>query len=1441
MSGQFDYDVFLSHNSQDKPAVRELAERLKGDGLRVWLDEWVIRPGDSIPLAIEQGLERSRTLILFMSRNAFASDWVTLERHTALFRDPTSQQRRFVPLLLEDCEISDTLRQFAYVDWRGRDQKQYERLLAVCGGRAAGEEAEEPSAAEEAKHAQPRQSRAVSLGHTGWIRSVALSNDGRQALSGSDDNTLRLWDLDTGNCVKILQGHTDEVNCVVLSNDGTLALSGSDDNTLRLWDLDSGNCIKTLQGHTGMVWSVDLSNDGSLALSGSADKTLRVWDLDSGSCIKTLQGYAGIVWSVALSNDGTRAVSGSDDNTLRLWHLDTGVCVKTFQGHTGIVRGVALSDGGTLALSGSDDKTLRVWDLDSGNCIKTLRGHTARVWSVALSNDGSQALSSSSDKTLRLWDLDSGNCIKTLQGHSDYVRSVALNADSTRALSSSSDNTLRLWDLGSGNCIETLQGHTDEINCVALSNDGTRAISGSDDNSVRLWDLGTGNCLKDFQGHTDEVNCVALSNDGALALSGSDDNALRLWNSNTGKCLKILEGHTASVWSVAFSDDGVRALSGSDDKTLRLWDLGTGNCIKVLQGHTDYVRSVVLSNDGTRALSGSDDNTVRLWDLDTGNCVKTLQGHTNEVNCVALSNDGTRALSGSVDRTLRLWNLDTGNCIKTLEGHTKHVRSVAFSADGTHTLSGSDDNTLRLWDLREGICIETFKGHTESVISVAFSIYEGENVVYSAAINGLLRIWQIEPLSDAEKGAIDSEATQYTNAKVLLVGDSGVGKSALRIRLTEDRFEPATASTDAHETVKADWATQVKLPQGPGKGEVDQEIWLWDFAGQADYRLIHQLFMDETALAVLVFNPQSQDPFDGLGQWDRDLTRAARREFAKLLVAGRCDRGRLMVSRQSARDFARRRGYARYLETSAMSGENCEALRDAIVETIDWGSIPWTTSPRIFKLLKDEILRLRKEGKVLLRMGELKQQLELRLPKERFSLEQLRAVVGLLAGPGLVWQLEFGDIVLLQPEWINKYAAAVIRSVREIGEIGVIHESEVLSGKLDYTMEVVDASGEKVETKRVKMVRLEDPEEAIILRAMHQIFVDHGLCVRETVEGNTQLVLPSYVKRELPSDPGHPPVLMTYRFNGHADNIYATLVVQLRQTRAFENGKLWRYAADFECPRRKRMGLKMERKEEGAAEISVYFDPGVGEDMKVTFIKYVHEHLLEKAKDVLRLRRFACSHCGHPVHDVEMARTILREAGKDAEIRCQNWKCDKRFSLWDLIEQKFASKEFQERVRKLEELAKEAIDSESKELILVGHAFTIAGEAGQIYRGYTNSDHGIDGEIEFKDREGKASGKRLYLQLKSGDSYLKKRKRDGAEIFSIKKARWADYWQQQAYPVMLVIRTSDGEIRWMDVSRYLKEEGRRSDGQVKQIVFEGEPFTAMTLRRWRERLIPFEG
>ena len=137
MADDFTYDVFLSHSSKDQGVVRAIAERLRADGLRVWLDDWEIRPGDHIRAKIEAGLEHSRVLVLCMSAQAFGSDWAQLEAGTFRFRDPLNKERRFIPLRLDEGEITGMLKQFAYIDWRQKAPEQYRRLLKECSPASA--------------------------------------------------------------------------------------------------------------------------------------------------------------------------------------------------------------------------------------------------------------------------------------------------------------------------------------------------------------------------------------------------------------------------------------------------------------------------------------------------------------------------------------------------------------------------------------------------------------------------------------------------------------------------------------------------------------------------------------------------------------------------------------------------------------------------------------------------------------------------------------------------------------------------------------------------------------------------------------------------------------------------------------------------------------------------------------------------------------------------------------------------------------------------------------------------------------------------------------------------------------------------------------------------------------------------------------------------------
>jgi WD40 repeat protein/serine/threonine protein kinase len=642
-------------------------------------------------------------------------------------------------------------------------------------------------------------------GHTGPVSSVDLSNDGRFALSGSRDKTLKIWDIASGRCLRTFEGHAHQVNTVCLSIDRRYALSGSnlyrpwgawsdykeDKRTIKLWDIESGRCLRVFEGHTDDVYSVCLNADGRYALSGSSDNTLKLWDVESGHCLRTFQNGG---TRACLSTDGRYAISGG--NPLKLWDVESGRCLRTFSGYTDSVLAVCFNSNRRYALSVSADKSIRLWEVATGRCIRTFVGHKRDISSIFISMDDSIALTGSLDGTLKLWDLRleinfpkaplmlsrvqsikeivlaqdmvnrlvaegqkklaqgetseaarqiqramelpgfsrspvvlqvwrqlyiclprisfrEGWEVMSLQGHTAAVNSVCMSPDGRYALSGSSDKTLKLWELERGCCLLTYEGHTSDVNSVCLSADGRYALSGSKDKTLKLWDIESGRCLSTCWGGKWNIDCVSLSADGRYALSGGGEfgqtgDTLNLFDMKSGVCLRTYEGHKITVNSAHLSVDMRYAVSGSADGTLKLWDVPSGRCLRTFKGHTqginwEGVQSVFLSTDGDIVLSGCADKTIRLWDVLRGRCLSIFEGHTSIVRSVHLSTDGRYALSGADDKTVKLWEVANGNCLRTFEGHTAGITSVWLSADGCYALSGSADHTVRLWALVWGL------------------------------------------------------------------------------------------------------------------------------------------------------------------------------------------------------------------------------------------------------------------------------------------------------------------------------------------------------------------------------------------------------------------------------------------------------------------------------------------------------------------------------------------------------------------------------------------------------------------------------------------------------------------------------------------------------------------------------------------------------------------
>jgi WD40 repeat protein len=539
--------------------------------------------------------------------------------------------------------------------------------------------------------------------------------------------------------LRTLAGHADEVYGVCITTDGKKAVSASNDRTLKVWDVETGEEIRTLTGHTAVVSGVSVIPGGSKAVSASLDKTLKVWDIDTGELIKTLYGHTEWIRGVSITADGKKAVSASWDNTLKVWDIETGKEIRTLTGHTDGVEGVSITPDGKKAVSASKDKTLKVWDLETGEEIRTLTGHTNWVRGVSITPNGKKAVSASSDKTLKLWDIETGEVIKTLYGHAGDVIGIGITCDGKKAVSASSDKTLKVWDVETGEEIRTLTGHTGGVTGVSITPDGRKGISGSWDKTLKIWDMEAEEGIRASTGHTGMVEEVCITSDGKKAVSASWDNTLKIWDTETGMEIKTLTGHHSFVNSAGITPDGKKVVSASRDRTLKVWDMETGKEIRTLTGHTNNVNPVCITPDGRKAVSAAEDKTLKIWDIETGRELVTLAGDNNTVS---ITPDGKKAVSSSGSRTFKVWDLETGREIKTLTGNADWVMGVRITPDGKKAVSASNDNTLKLWDLETGKEIWTLTSHTNSVTGVSITP-DGKKAV-SASRDNSLKLWEVE-------------------------------------------------------------------------------------------------------------------------------------------------------------------------------------------------------------------------------------------------------------------------------------------------------------------------------------------------------------------------------------------------------------------------------------------------------------------------------------------------------------------------------------------------------------------------------------------------------------------------------------------------------------------------------------------------------------------------
>jgi WD40 repeat protein len=782
----------------------------------------------------------------------------------------------------------------------------------------------------------------------------------------------------------------------------------------------------------------------------------------------------------------------------------------------------------------------------------------------------------------------------------------------------------------------TLRGHTDVILRLAWSPDGRTLASASVDGTIRLWDWERDALVRTLSGHAHGVNEVAWDPAGRWLASCSFDHSVRIWSLESGTSIRELPGHWDDVSSISLSPAGDRLASGSADRTIRVWRTDTWEEPRILEGHTDNVYRVAWSPKDNRFASCSKDGTAIIWDGATLQPTWTSRrtGRRSRPSSVAWSPSGRLLCVTSFDGTVSIWSwIDPdGEALSIdLAHHSDVVRSATFSPDERLLATSSRDDTVRLWRTDVWQPLAQFDEPTSNYWPQGIAFHPTQPILATFGEHDrVIRIWRLDV--DALLGATpEQDEPVYRNAKVVLLGDTGVGKSALRLVLTGERFAP-TVSTYGRRV----WTFSLDQHEEKGQHET-RETLLWDMAGQPGYRLIHQLHLNEVALALLVFDARqvTGDPLASVRHWERALRQAQQRQgsqavpLKRFLVVGRADIQGVPLSSARIETVVRDWDLDGFFETSAQEGWGIVELVRAIRSAIDWKVLPKVKSPEYFERVKNFLLAEKSTGRLIATVDDLYRAFTATHPDDAPA--DARAVfevcITRLENRDLVRRLSFGGFILLQPELLDVYASAIVQSAEAEGSAasGSVAEADALEGRFNMPQ------SERLQDRRL---------ERLLLIATIEELLEHQLALREPATDGTYVVFPSQFTSDWAEAAEPQGQSTSMAFEGPVRNLYATLVVRLAHSGEFKIDRtgMWRNAAVFNADTGGECGLSLREAANGSGELRVFFrtDPQgrkAAAHTRYRFEAFVLSHLEKRALagSVKLIRHFVCPQCGTAV------------------------------------------------------------------------------------------------------------------------------------------------------------------------------------------------------------------
>ena len=698
--------------------------------------------------------------------------------------------------------------------------------------------------------------------------------------------------------------------------------------------------------------------------------------------------------------------------------------------------------------------------------------------------------------------------------------------------------------------------------------------------------------------------------------------------SKTGEIIRIISKLSGPIHAVSWSHDGDFLAAGCRESSIYLWNTENWDLADTLFCRYGGVNSLAWAPNGFLLASGGIDKEIRLWDVTQGKFLYSLQGHNQFINSIEWSPDGKLLASGSDDKTIRIWDTESRRQIWQIEGHTDSITGVSFSFDGHLLASRSQDGTVRFWDCKKWVEVnkigESAGSKTNFGWNAGLSFNPKDHSLATLGNSDVnISIWKLD-INTLLRTVPQKEWLKYTSAKVVLMGESNVGKSCLAMRLTENRY-PSDKEQETTHGMRF-WqmeAEKLHPSANPPKGE-KRDIVFWDMGGQHEYRLIHQMFLHDMALAIILIDPtRGYSAMAEAREWYMRLRKyLGNREIETLLVGTKQDQESPLINKTAIDNLCRECGFSGYFETSSKTARNIDNLRKAIAESINWENLANVSRPDLFQRIHEAIEKRRKNDEMVLFLDELKKTIK-KFHPDIYEDAAFKAVSDQLATHGMIAQTRLTngeDVVVLQLPVIELYAGSLIVAARNNPRGVPAFEERDLS-PLKITLHSI--SDEK---------RLERMQERIVLECIVELMIEHGICFRH--EG--LLIFPTLFPEEIVGENEKIPhsVSLYYDFTGAIDNIYASLVARLIMTyREFGDERLYPGRVEFDKPGEGVCGIRQIKRKAGLAHLDLFFAEDTAKERRNLFTRFVEDHLREHGVEVHEHEAIKCRGCEREISE----------------------------------------------------------------------------------------------------------------------------------------------------------------------------------------------------------------